>query len=567
MLFELLDEFKKRLEKNKDIVTQNHVLKDGVYARISGEKCEIFYVKTTIEKIDGKPHRKTNLYKQNGDIASYDDRDWFEQADYLSSLWDMDKAILPNKKFHSINFLSLFFKLEKPEHVRENLEKYLNVFIDYGKFKTSKDKEKNKEILSFHSDYIKDENRQSLIANSVVLCQKYFNDIIHFAGQNNFKKCYIKFFINEDLKLYEKESRIYIDLKIFNKNEYNIKYNNEILGLSNFNMGMNNNKPFLRHKTRPHEIPHAISQKDALSIKMLFDWLGSQNKNDICDFDSIFMYKSNKDSKALIKDFEYVPVSKSKFKFDTFRIKNFMDIENGEREILSFDDFKQVIDEQLYQKRLFSNLYKDKIKVSKLLSEDMQNILYQTRHSMIEYFEKFNSNEFYYVIQKYSNDFIKVAMQDGEFGRLNAKKSINLLLSIKETKGEKVDIDEIKNRVISALTDGNITKLNGNEYYFLVGNLAMRLVNKSKGWKKTFALTESYTKARNTKKLKMILFSDFDRYKYDIFIGDEILRKAFLLAQNCEDLVMSNSDQQMVLIGIVAKSIIKKSGEKDEVNE
>ncbi|EAL4523698.1 hypothetical protein DOE94_08835, partial [Campylobacter fetus] len=121
MLFELLDEFKKRLEKNKDIVTQNHVLKDGVYARISGEKCEIFYVKTTIEKIDGKPHRKTNLYKQNGDIASYDDRDWFEQADYLSSLWDMDKAILPNKKFHSINFLSLFFKLEKPEHVRENL--------------------------------------------------------------------------------------------------------------------------------------------------------------------------------------------------------------------------------------------------------------------------------------------------------------------------------------------------------------------------------------------------------------------------------------------------------------
>ncbi|QDS05335.1 hypothetical protein [Campylobacter fetus] len=566
MLFELLDEFKKRLEKNKDIVTQNHVLKDGVYARISGEKCEIFYVKTTIEKIDGKPHGKTNLYKQNGDIASYDDRGWFEQADYLSSLWDMNKFVF-SKKFYSINFLTLFFKLEKPEHVRENLEKYLNVFIDYGKFKTLKDKEKNKEILSFYTDYIKDENRQSLIANSVVLCQKYFNGIIDFATQNNFKKCYIKFFINEDLKLYEKESRIYLDLKIYNSNEYNITHNDEILGLSNFNMGMNSKKPFLEHKDRLHEIPHAISQKDALTIKMLFDWLGSQNKITVRDFDSIFMSKFNKNSKAVVSDFEYVPVSKSGFKLDRLKIKDFMDIKNGEREILSFDDFKQVIDEQLYQKRLFSNLYNDEIKVSKLLSEDMQNLLYQTRYSMIEYFEKFNSNEFYYVIQKYSNDFIKVAMQDGEFDGLNAKKSINLLLSIKETKGEKVDIDEIKNRVISALTDDNITKLNGNEYYFLVGNLAMRLVNKSKGWKKTFALTESYTKARNTKKLKMILFSDFDRYKYDIFIGDEILRKAFLLAQNCEDLVMSNSDQQMVLIGIVAKSIIKKSGEKDEVNE
>ncbi|ABK82526.1 hypothetical protein CFF8240_0660 [Campylobacter fetus subsp. fetus 82-40] len=470
---------------------------------------------------------------------------------------------MPNKKFHSINFLSLFFKLEESEYVSENLKKYFDIFRD---FNTSNDA-KDKEIISFNSDYIKDENRQSLIANSVVLCQKYFNGIKDFAGQNNFKKCYIKFFINEDLKLYEKESRIYLDLKIYNSNEYNITHNDEILGLSNFNTGMNSKKPFLEHKSRLFKIPYVISQKDALATKMLFDWLGSQNKITVRDFDSIFMSKFNKNSKAVVSDFEYVPVSESNFKFDKLKIKDFMDIKNGEREILSFDDFKQVIDEQLYQKRLFGNLYNDEIRVSKLLSEDMQNLLYQTRHSMIEYFEKFNSNEFYYVIQKYSNDFIKVAMQDGEFGRLNAKKSINLLLSIKETKGEKVDIDEIKNRVISALTDDNITKLNGNEYYFLVGNLAMRLVNKSKGWKKTFALTESYTKARNTKKLKMILFSDFDRYKYDIFIGDEILRKAFLLAQNCEDLVMSNSDQQMVLIGMTAKNIIKKSGEKDEVNE
>ncbi|EAJ1232597.1 hypothetical protein YY92_08370 [Campylobacter fetus] len=335
MLFELLDEFKKRLEKNKDIVTQNHVLEDGVYARISGEKCEIFYVKTTIEKIDGKPHRKTNLYKQNGDIASYDDRGWFEQADYLSSLWHTNKAVLfPNKKFHSINFLSLFFKLEESEHVRENLEKYLNVFIDYGKFKTSKDKEKNKEILSFYTDYIKDENRQSLIANSVVLCQKYFNGIIDFATQNNFKKCYIKFFINEDLKLYEKESRIYLDLKIFNENKDNIKYNDEILGLSNFNMGMNSKKPFLEHKNRAFRIPYVISQKDALTTKMLFDWLVSQNKSDnnksdnnkrrISDFDSIFLSTFNTYFKGVLKavvsDFEYVPVSKSGFKMDKFKL-------------------------------------------------------------------------------------------------------------------------------------------------------------------------------------------------------------------------------------------------------
>ncbi|OCR97220.1 hypothetical protein CFT12S02855_08220 [Campylobacter fetus subsp. testudinum] len=563
MLFELLDEFKKQLEKNKHIVTQNHILKDGVYARISDEKCEIFYVKTITEKIGKTAQKRTILYKQNGDIALNDDMQWFEQADYLSFLWDMNKAVLPNKKFHSINFLSLFFKLEESEYVKENLEEYFDIFRDYSAFNKAKDKE----ILSFYMDYIKDENRQNLITNSVVLSKKYFNDINDFAVQNNFKKCYIKFFIDKDFEIYEKESQIYIDLKIYNSNEHNIKYNNEIFGLSNFNMGMNSKKPFLEHKNRLFKIPYAISQKDALASKMLFDWLGSQNKRIIRDFNSIFISKFNKQSKAVVSDFEYVPVDKNKFKFDKFKLKNFMNIENGEKEILSFDDFKQVIDEQLYHKCLFGNLYNDEIRVSKRISEDMQNLLYQTRCSMVEYFDKFNNNEFYYVIQKYSNDFIKIAMQDSEFGRLNGKKSINLLLSIKEIKGEKVDIDGIKNRVISALTDDNVTKLSGNEYYFLVGNLAMYLVSKSKTWKKTFALTDPYTKARNTKKLKMALFIDFDRYGYDICLENGILKKAFSLAQNCEDIVMSNNDQQMVLIGMMTKNIIKKPGEKDEISE
>ncbi|OFI48408.1 hypothetical protein CFF27374_03360 [Campylobacter fetus subsp. fetus] len=69
MLFELLDEFKKRLEKNKDIVTQNHVLKDGVYARISGEKCEIFYVKTTIEKIRRQTYIEKLIYTNKTEIS------------------------------------------------------------------------------------------------------------------------------------------------------------------------------------------------------------------------------------------------------------------------------------------------------------------------------------------------------------------------------------------------------------------------------------------------------------------------------------------------------------------
>ncbi|WP_202930893.1 hypothetical protein, partial [Campylobacter fetus] len=348
MLFELLDEFKKQLEKNKHIVTQNHILKDGVYARISDEKCEIFYVKTITEKIGKTAQKRTILYKQNGDIALNDDMQWFEQADYLSFLWDMNKAVLPNKKFHSINFLSLFFKLEESEYVKENLEEYFDIFRDYSAFNKAKDKE----ILSFYMDYIKDENRQNLITNSVVLSKKYFNDINDFAVQNNFKKCYIKFFIDKDFEIYEKESQIYIDLKIYNSNEHNIKYNNEIFGLSNFNMGMNSKKPFLEHKNRLFKIPYAISQKDALASKMLFDWLGSQNKRIIRDFNSIFISKFNKQSKAVVSDFEYVPVDKNKFKFDKFKLKNFMNIENGEKEILSFDDFKQVIDEQLYHKCL-----------------------------------------------------------------------------------------------------------------------------------------------------------------------------------------------------------------------
>ena len=61
-------------------------------------------------------------------------------------------------------------------------------------------------------------------------------------------KDYLKiFFICEEVD-FEKEGKRYVIPNIFNKNEYNIKVGEDILGLPNENLGLNSRSLFLKTK-------------------------------------------------------------------------------------------------------------------------------------------------------------------------------------------------------------------------------------------------------------------------------------------------------------------------------
>lgn len=545
---ELIEIFKKKLSKTPNLVLDSYTLNSGIYIKLSEKYVQKFIVK--------QEKSKNVLYKENGDEAIRNDEDWFKIKDYLSIYLDSNKSVF-DQKFHNANFLTLFFKVENFNYIITNLNKNFEVFRTFEKF----NKKEDKIIIENQKEYINSKERQEKINKAEKLIKNYLDEIKKFADEKIKNGQYVRIFIDEADEIYEKESQIYTELKIFNANSYNKLINGKIYGLSNSNTGMNSKKPFLKHKSRKSILPSMISQKEALDEKSFFDWLSYQNRNFIDNFDNAFLLKFNENGRAVISDFESITFKeKSSLKIE---IVDFIDAGLDLYEI-NHKNAKVKIDEVLYQKSLSdNNLFSNEIKINdKMLKE----LIYQTRNSVIELLYKNNETDFYQMVNKYSSDFIKVALRSSkEYGELNAKKAINFILSLKDYKGETVDLDTIKENLENALKS-DITKLDSNEYFFLAGQIAKYLMSKSKAVNKTYALAEPYLKAKTTNKLKSVLKNEFERYKYEISIYDKRFNKAYLLIQNSDDIQINNDFESLMLAGMMSQNLIydNKKGESDE---
>lgn len=555
---ELIEIFKEKLSKKPNLVLDSYTLNSGIYIKLSEKYVQKFIVK--------QEKSKNVLYKENGDKAT--DEDWFKKKDYLSIYLDSNKSVF-DQKFHNANFLTLFFKIENFNYIITNLNKNFEVFRTFEKF----NKKEDKIIIENQKEYINSKERQEKINKAEKLIKNYLDEIKKFADEKIKNGQYVRIFIDEADKIYEKESQIYTELKIFNANSYNKLINGKIYGLSNSNMGMNSKKPFLEHKSRKSILPSMISQKEALDEKSFFDWLYYQKREFIDNFNNVFLLKKNLKGRAVIIDFESIPFIPSEVKshhkiekeksYFKIEIVDFIDAGLDLYEINN-KNAKAKINEVLYQKSLSdNNLSNNEIKINdKMLKE----LIYQTRNSVIELLYKNNEADFYQMVNKYSSDFIKVALRSSkEYGELNAKKAINFILSLKDYKGETVDLDTIKENLENALKS-DITKLDSNEYFFLAGQIAKYLMSKSKAANKTYALAEPYLKAKTTNKLKSVLKNEFERYKYEILIYDKRFNKAYLLIQNSDDIQINNDFESLMLAGMMSQNLIynNKKGESDE---
>ena len=560
---ELIEIFKKKLSKTPNLVLDSYTLTSGIYIKLSEKYVQKFIVK--------QEKSKNVLYKENGDKAIRDDEYWFKRKDYLSIYLDSNKSVF-DQKFHNANFLTLFFKVENFTYIITNLNKNFEVFRTFEKF----NKKEDKIIIENQKEYINSKERQEKINKAEKLIKNYLDEIKKFADEKIKNGQYVRIFIDEADEIYEKESQIYTELKIFNANSYNKLINGKIYGLSNSNTGMNSKKPFLKHKSRKSILPSMISQKEALDEKSFFDWLSYQKREFIDNFDNAFLLKFNENGRAVISDFESIPFipseeknhpkiekEKSSFKIE---IVDFIDAGLDLYEINN-KNAKAKIDEVLYQKSLSdNNLSNNKNNKININDKMLKELIYQTRNSVIELLYKNNEANFYQMVNKYSSDFIKVALRSSkEYGELNAKKAINFILSLKDYKGETVDLDTIKENLENALKS-DIAKLDSNEYFFLAGQIAKYLMSKSKTVNKTYALAEPYLKAKTTNKLKSVLKNEFERYKYEISIYDKRFNKAYLLIQNSDDMQINNDFESLMLAGMMSQNLIydNKKGESDE---
>jgi len=549
MLFDIIDRIDFDLSK---AIFDNYVLKDGLYVKINDNGPKYFLFKNS-KKEDKKQLLFKDLY---GNIQA-DEYDWFVSRDYLSGYLNSNKAIdPPKKKIHSNNYLALFVKAT--EFTPENKEHFIEKLFDNLKTFESFTKKQEKEVLGRYKNYIFDEKRQEDIEKKKEQFLKHFNDIVEIINKHNIKN-YVKIFFDEPLEKYEKESEIYYTLKIYNKIDTVREIEGKIYGLSDFNMGLNQKKSYLEHKTRGFPLPFMVEKDKIFGVKKLFDYLRNLKEPlkyaPTATASGIYLHKHNENDQAVIDDFDILV-----FIEDTlpkkFEYRNYIGLTSDgraveNREIATFEGLYKLIDEVFYNGTLSNNLYGE---VYSKLPNDFQNLIYLTRDLASNILKRDINSLFGYL--RFGMNFIIYNIRQNRL--FKAGEILNLILSIKAYKGENVDIKGTLKKIEGKVR--NLEELNSDEWHILSGQVIKYLLDKSKKSDKKADMIEPFLRAGKTKKLKDEIEALYFKYKHEIPLNFTKLNNAIALIMAKEG--NEKVDKEKLLIGLLSENIFYRKEEK-----
>ncbi len=525
-------------------ITDNYKLKDGLYVKI-GEKIEFFIYKST--KKDAS--KETGLKDIYGNIRA-NEYEWFAKRDYISVYLNSNKALdPPKKKIHNNNYLTLFVKAKEFESI--NKEHFsTKLYGSLRDFKSFTKKEEVEIIQSFH-DYIFDERRQKDIEEKKRRFLEFFDDILQKKRMIKEGE-YIKIFFDENLKKYENEAKIYYALKIYNKIETIENIEDEIYGLSDFNMGLNTKKPYLEHKTRGFSLPFMVRKDEIFKIKKLFDFLKYQIKPIEIEStkykNGLFLVRQSNNDQAEIIYFDIVVNGRKLEK--PFILKNYIFQDKEDEKIEEFFILFKKVNEGFYNGSLENNLFND---VYLKLPKTLQNLIYLTRDAIIA-LKKGEIKPLLKINKKYADDFIIYHLgQNREYG---AKLALNLKLSLLEYEGEKMDIKQSLQKIEQKVNE--LEKLTGEEFFILSGQIIKYLLGKSKKSDKRADMIEPFLRAGKSIKLKQEIETLFFTYKHEIPLNFKKFNNALALIESYEENEKIQKDK--LLIGILSENIFYRQG-------
>ncbi len=558
MIYDIIDVFRKEYEAKGDkLILDSYQLKDGLYVKINNDESIEYFIKSSRKvKVEGKSITEYD-FKDTSGISQPKIYEWLKVRDYYSNVIDTGKSYdAPKKTIHNNNYLTLFMKIEnflevEFSHLRAKLFKKVLSFKEF-------DSPNEKKILENFCHLIKPLSRKKDIVKKMKQLERFLPQVKEFSKEYNPKE-YIRIFFEKDEDAYKQESSIYIALKIYNKNKYSLEANDVVYGLSNDNMGLNDKKPFLEQKTKKISTPFMVTFNIAMQSKLFFDWLALQPyKTDLLD--NMFINKFSDNGKAIIGDFDYLPVKIEEFK-DEIVVKNHLHIKGKEDiKIKNLLQLEMIVDEVFYNKQLKHNYFRDDLKVSDFVSKRLQQLIFETKYAMINYFKKYNEKEFYQVIRKYGSDFaIEHLRQNREY---RAKESLNLKFSLLQHKGGAVmDISGVQRRVIAKLETSDYGDLSSEEFFYLCGQVAKYLLTKNKSGKKDADMLEPFLRAKSIKKLKDEIKFTFFKYKHEIGLNQTKFNNALALITAYEKDDVFDSDS--FLVGVLSQNLFYMKKEEN----
>ena len=338
-----LEKTEEQFGNREKFILDSYIPADGDYIVVQKDG--------TLKNRSFKLDKKTRTL--NGMISGSQLDDDIKFYDYHSRLVSMDKPQDPKKVIHSNSYLSFWVKQDSLDNGKldmQAIDRYYDVLKNpRAKYKNVQDAK----MYDYIAEKVGDVNQEKLEYSRNWIKQNIFKlkDMgIELTGKN-----YLKIFFEDDKELYVREEQRYLMTKIYNKNDYNIEIDGQILGLPNDNLALNSKKPYMEHKTRKKTVPYLLSPQSAAVQRMFFDYLMNEaNKGNTNLFfdNSVLHSKYNKSGITALKNGEFIEGDFSGY---------FLQIQKGKEIAIEHQDTIADYKYNLYKPFVYSNVLEDDV--------------------------------------------------------------------------------------------------------------------------------------------------------------------------------------------------------------
>ena len=577
MLKDCLEVFKRQMDQVKEkgrgedaLILDSYIPADGYYIVINQDgmvSC----------RMNLKFNKKTK--QMEGSSQKYYDKICF--FDYHSRLVSMDKPQDPKKVIHSNNYMSFWVKQESFSNGKLNQEA-IDRYFDVLKHPEQKySKAKDRRMYEYIASQIEEIDIEKL-----EWCRKWIKENIFslekldilLSGKN-----YLKIFFEEEEQRYIQEEQRYLITKIFNKNDYNKEINGKIWGLPNDNLGMNQKKPFMGHKTRNTELPYMVTVEEAVLQKKFFDYLYNQasaGKVNIYIEPEQGEMTALSVEKKMKKDFSgyYLYIQKGKevqimhqdiivdYRYHLrkhFCYRNVFDKETEDELYKNYgtiDEMENLINEILFSKWLIPN-YFTPVNELQISGEIARNLIW-SRDAIFAWLYKNETQNISRIFSEVSLNLIKESVRNGFISKAIKQFNLKCSLEIYFSGGNQMDTDYevIRNELRKKIQSKEAEKIESDEeYFYAVGQLVNYFISLSKTKDKKHSLANPFFNIKNDQVLKEKLKQYFMKYNYLINFTGTRFNRLYAMIYNYR--VIKTVDQSAMIAGYINSNLLYEKKE------
>ena len=533
------------------------------------------------ELVEVKLDKKTKLLNITEEVRSR-----ISYFDYNCKLLDMNKPIDPKKIIQSNNFLSFWIKKESLSNgklTNEIIDNYYEILSNpYKKYSKSK---KSTELYAEIEKEVGEVNKSKLIKIKEWIKHNIFNLQFEVSGKD-----YLKIFFLCDEIDFEKEGKRYIYPNIYNKNDYNIKLNDNILGLPNENMGMNPKKPYLENKNRKFSIPILVDTEQIIVRKKFFDYLwnlASSGKSNIyfdiesnhiypydyktspsSDFKGYYLRIRKDKNEAAIIDMDFIASYQTQLK-KPIVVENVTNINPDKLQghyygyITKLYEVRDIVNNELFSELLVPNFFTD---INEISIDDnvLKESILISRNVLFNWFYKGYENGVSDVLDRISLKLIKNSISKNLLDKAQHQYNIRIAFLEYFKGGNRKMADlmmEIRHNLSEKINSGVYESIKSDdEYYYAIGQLVRYFISLSKTTKKNHSLFNPFLNIRNDKILKEKLLVFFRKYNYAIEERDLRFNNLYKLVVSYQPEGEINLDY--MIAGYISNSLIYEKKEE-----